>query len=103
MDVLERLRDLGFQFLPLPRYDKQVAVERGGFVALLEYTPAGEVRQFSSAGYLVDGQIAMLMEGRAGRVFQLKQNEVPATPEMLERYQRFKDDLKSALELNRSA
>jgi len=103
MEVLERLRDLGFQFMQLPRYDKQVAVERSGFVALLEYTPAGEIRQFSSAGYLLEGQVAMMVERGGGRIFQLKQNEVAATPEMLEQYERFKDDLQSALELNHLA
>ena len=41
--VLEKLRELGFQFLTLPRYERQVAAERDGFVALLEYTASGEI------------------------------------------------------------
>ncbi len=95
--VLEKLRELGFQFLTLPRYERQVAAERAGFVALLESTAAGEIRQFSSAGYLLEGQIAVLVERGASSFFVAKQKEVPATAEMLELYRRFQEDLKTAL------
>ena len=97
VEILERLRELGFQFLTLPRYEEQVAAERGGFVALLEYTPSGEIRQSSSTGYLVEGQIGMLIERGGSSFFVAKQKEVPATAELLERYHQFQKDLKSAL------
>lgn len=95
--ALERLRALGFAFRTLPRYERQVAAERDGFVALLEYTPAGEIRQFSSAGYLLDDQIALLVERPAGRFFVAKQKEIAATATLLEAYQKFQADLRSAL------
>ncbi len=99
IQVLEKLRELGFQFLTLQRYERQVAAERGGFVALLEYTPSGEIRQFSAPGYLVEGQIGMLVERGPASVFVAKQKEVPATPELLERYRKFQQDLRAALEV----
>lgn len=97
LHILEKLRGLGFNFVTLPRYERQVVAERGGFAALLEYTPAGEIRQYSSAGYLIEGQVGMLMR-RGGRdIFVAKQKEVHATAEMLARYEAFKEDLRSAL------
>lgn len=96
--VLEKLRELGFRFLTLERYERQVAAERGGFVALLEYTPSGEIRQFSSAGYLVEGRIGLLVQRGTASFFVAKQEEAPATPDLLERYQKFQEDLRSALE-----
>ncbi len=96
-EVLEKLNGLGFRFLTLPRYEKQVAAERGGFVALLEYTAAGEIHQFSSAGLLMEGHIAMLVERGAVSFFVAKQHEQPATPELFERYRQFQRDLETAL------
>ena len=95
--VLERLRELGFQFLTLPRYDRQVPAERDGFVALLEYTSEGEIRQFSSAGYLIEGQIGLLIQRGSNNFFVAKKTEVLATPELLDRYRKFQQDLHSAL------
>ena len=95
--ALAKLLELGFQFLTLPRYDRQVAAERAGFVALLEYTPSGEIRQFSSAGYLIKGQIGLLVQRGPASFFVAKSREVLATPDLLDRYGTFQQDLHSAL------
>jgi hypothetical protein len=97
MRTLERLTELGFTFRQLPRYERQVAAERGGFVALLEYTAGGEIRQFSSAGLLLEGQVAVLVYRGEAAVFQAKQVEAPATAEMLESYRVFQQDLSAAM------
>ena len=97
--VLEKLRELGFQFLTLPRYERQVAAKRDGFVALLEYTSGGEIRQFSSAGYLLEEQIGLLIQRGPNNFFVAKKKEVLATPELLDRYRKFQQDLLSALRL----
>ena len=94
--VLEKLRELGFQFLTLPRYERQVAAERDGFVALLEYTAAAEIRQFGSAGYLIEGQIGLLIQRGPASFFVAKNREVLATPDLLDRYGKFQQDLHSA-------
>ena len=95
--VLEKLRELGFQFLTLPRYERQVAAEREGFVALLEYTASSEIQQFSSAGYLIEGQIGLLVKRGPASFFVAKKKEMLATPELLDRYRKFQQDLHSAL------
>jgi len=97
MKVLERLRDLGFNFLTLERYERHMAAERGGFIAVLQYTPEGGIHQFSSAGYLIEGQIGVLVHRGPASFFVAKQKEVPATAELLERYRRFQRDLDQAL------
>ncbi len=95
--ALERLRGLGFNFLTLPQYERYIAAERDGFAALLEYTMSGEIRQFSSAGRLIEGQIALLVERGGETVFVAKQNREAATAAGLESYHRFQRDLRSAL------
>ncbi len=96
--VLEKLGELGFRFPTLERYERQIAAERGGFVALLEHTPAGEIRQFSSTGYLVEGQIGLLIWRGRTAYFVAKRKEVQATPELLKQYRQFQQDLRSVLE-----
>lgn len=95
--VLQKLKELGFQFLTLQRYERQVAAERGGFVVLLEYTAGGEIRQFSSAGYMLEGDIGVLVERGGQSFFVAKQKQVRATEEMLALYWQFQADLRSAL------
>lgn len=95
--ALERLRGLGFNFLTLPQYERHVAAERDGYAALLEYTASGEIRQFSSAGLLIDGQLALLVERGGESRFISKQKQEPATAARLESYHRFQRDLRSAL------
>lgn len=97
IERLEKLKALGFSFLTLERYERQVVAERDGFAALIEYKPGGDIRQFSSAGYLIEGQIGMLITRGVESVFVAKQKEVRATPEMLARYRSFQDDLQAAL------
>lgn len=95
--VLDRLKQLGFQFLALPRYERHVAIERYGFAALLESTAEGEIRQFSAPGYLVDGQLALLVERESQTVFVSKDRQVQANAALLEDYYRFQRDLRAAL------
>jgi len=95
--VLDRLKQFGFQFLALPRYERYVATERKGFAALLEYTPEGEIRQFSAPGYLLDGQLALLVEREGQSLFVSKDRQVRADAALLEHYHRFQRDLRAAL------
>ncbi|MGH9784553.1 MAG: hypothetical protein ACRD88_10230, partial [Terriglobia bacterium] len=62
MDALEKLLEEGFAVRSLPAYPRHLRVEKHGCAALLEPTPDGRWKQFSAAGYLVDGQIALLVE-----------------------------------------
>ncbi len=95
---MENLLRQGFTFLSLPAYPSHLAVEKYHCAALLEPGPDGRWKQFSAAGYLLEGQIALLVE-RAGRpVFVHKSQQMPAEGEIKENFVRFQEELRSALE-----
>ena len=90
--VLESILKAGFKFVTFERYARYLAVEREGFVALLE-TAEGKVKLFGQVGYHVGEGIAMLVEQVEGKAFVWKNETVPATPELLAGYARFKSEL----------
>ena len=98
MDAIEKLVQEGFSLRSLATYQRHLAVEKYNCAALLEFKPGGKWKQFSAAGYLLDGQIALLLERRGRRVFAYKSNELPAEGEALENFQRFQRELQSILE-----
>ena len=87
---------MGFWFVTFERYARYLAVERDGFVALLE-TGGGKVKLFGQVGYHVGEGIAMLVERAEGKAFVWKGESVPATPELLAGYERFKLELRQLL------
>jgi hypothetical protein len=105
MNAIEKLVAEGFILRSLPQYPRHLRVEKHDCAALLEMTPEGRLKQFSAAGYLVDGQIALLVE-RGGRndtnvpfrVFAYKGNEVPAQGEAMENFRRLEQELRAVLE-----
>jgi hypothetical protein len=95
--VLESLLQAGFRFVTFERYARYLAVEKDGFVALLE-TCEGKVKLFGQVGYHVGEGIAMLVERPEGKTFVWKAQSVPATPELLSGYERTKADLRQLLQ-----
>ena len=93
---LQKLLDSGFRFVSIERVERYLGVERDGFAALLEPSE-GQLRIFSQVGYRLEGGIAMLVERGEGKAFVWHDQEVPATPELLERYRRFRADLEDLL------
>ena len=93
-EILAKLLERGFRFCDFEAYPRCVGVERNNFVALLEKMPEGGLRPQGAWGYLVDGKLAVLVERHGQSFFQVKQAEVPATPEMLEAYRRFQEELR---------
>ncbi len=91
------LLERGFRFRSLEAYPRFIGVERDNFVALLETTPEGQLRRFGASGYLLNHKIALLVERGGQSVFQNKRQTVTATPELLEAYRRFQEDLRGAL------
>ncbi len=97
MEILENLLEQGFTFRSFPAYPRHLAVEKYNCAALLEPTPEGGVRQFSSAGYLIDGQIALLVERQGSRMFVYKSKQVEAEGEPLKNFEQFLKELRAAL------
>ena len=91
--TLEKLLNAGFRFVTVERAERYLGVEREGFVALLEPVDGG-IKLFGQAGYLMSTGIGMLVERREGKCFVWHDQSVPATPEMLAEYEKFKRELK---------
>ena len=94
--VLQVLLQAGFRFVTFERYARYPAVEREGFVALLEVS-GGRVQLFGQVGYHVGEGIGMLVEKGQGKAFVWKSQSVTATPELLAAYERTKLDLRRLL------
>lgn len=95
---LERLLRAGFQFVTFEQFARYPAVEKDGFVALLDISSEA-VRQFGTVGYHLGGGIGVLTE-RAGReLFVWKDLSVDATPELLAAYAGVKKELDELLSL----
>jgi hypothetical protein len=96
ISTLEKLLRAGFQLVTFERYARYLAVEKNGFVALLD--PAGgRFTLFSQVGYRIAEGIGMLVEGARGKAFVWHQDSVPASAEILSAYERFKSELNELL------
>ena len=97
ISVLERLLRAGFRPVSLERVARQLVVEKGGFVAMLD--PAGgKLSVFGQVGYRMGDGLGMLVERAGRKVFVWHSEAVKATPELLDAYERFKAELKAVLE-----
>jgi hypothetical protein len=96
VSTLESLLQAGFRFVTFERYARYPAVEREGFVALLDVS-GGNVQLFGQVGYHVGEGIGMLVEKVQGKAFVWKGQAVTATPELLAAYERIKLELRRLL------
>ena len=97
MDFLEKLAAEGFTLQMFPGYERHLGVEKYNCAALLEPSPEGRWRRFSSPGYLIDGHIALLVERLGKMHFVFKSKQIPAEGGPLEHYQLFLKELDTAL------
>jgi hypothetical protein len=93
---LEKLLKAGFQFITFEQFARYPAVEKAGFVALLDIS-RGRVRQFGNLGYHLGSGVGVLIERAGGKAFVWKTESVPATPELLAAYDRVKRELNDLL------
>jgi hypothetical protein len=96
---LEKLLKAGFQFTTFEQYTRYPAVEKSGFVALLDLS-RGTVTQFGSVGYHLGTGIGVLIESARGKGFVWKDKTEPATPELLAMYRSIRDELHDLLAEN---
>jgi hypothetical protein len=89
---LEKLLKAGFQFVTFEQFARYPAVEKAGFVALLDIS-SGKVRQFGSMGYHLGSGIGVLVDRPGGKAFVWKNESVEATPELLASYANVKKEL----------
>ena len=93
---LESLLKAGFQFVTFEQFARYPAVEKAGFVALLDVS-GEKVRQFGSVGYHLGNGIGVLIERADGKVFVWKNESVEATPKLLASYEKLKKELDELL------
>ena len=93
---LERLLKAGFQFISFEQFARYPAVEKSGFVALLDIS-RGRVQQFGTVGYHLGSGVGVLIERESGKSFVWKKEAVPATPELLATYENVKRELSELL------
>lgn len=98
MDFLERLVEQGFSLRSFPTYARHLGVEKYNCAALLELTPEGQWRQFSSSGYLIEGQIALLVERNSSRSFVYKAQTLLAEGAVWDDFCRFREELAALLD-----
>jgi hypothetical protein len=93
---LESLLKAGFQFVTFEQFARYPAVEKAGFVALLDLS-GEKVRQFGSIGYHVGNGIGVLVDRPGGKAFVWKNSSAEASPELLATYAQVKKELEELL------
>jgi len=93
---LESLLQAGYHFLTFEQFARYPAVEKAGFVALLDLS-GDKVLVFGSVGYHIGNGIGVLIERAEGKVFIWKNESVVATPELLAAFEQVKQELADLL------
>ncbi|MGH9779739.1 MAG: hypothetical protein ACRD5I_15150 [Candidatus Acidiferrales bacterium] len=95
---LQALTADGFELVALPRFPGFVGAKKYGCAVLLEPLEGGGLRPFSAAGYLIEGNISVLVEKGGEQWFVWKEHKVRATAELLDSVTRLEGELKRLLE-----
>ncbi len=95
---LQTLAAAGFELVNLPRFPGYVGAKKYDCGVLLEPLDDGGLRQFTAAGYVIEGNISVLVRKGGEEWFVWKAQQVRATPELLAAVQQFESDLRAALE-----
>jgi hypothetical protein len=98
---LQQIYLAGFELKTFDRFPKCVGVVRDECIALLVPGPEG-LQMLGTPGWAIGEVIGVLTEVGGRKVFQAKQEIVEATPERLERLQKFRQDLAHVLDPKRS-
>ena len=93
---LQSLLKAGYQFATFEQFARYPAVEKAGFVALLDIS-GEQVRQFGGLGYHLSNGIGVLIERAGGKAFVWKNESMEATPELLATYATVKNELAGLL------
>jgi len=98
-DVLNWLRDHGFELIEAPGTQARVFLKKYNCSAAIQKNPDGGVKIFAYPGYLIGGEISKLVNRGHQQFLKTAKTEVPATAEHLQALQQFTEELKQALGL----
>ncbi len=93
---LEKFLKAGFKFVTLEHVARYLAMEKEGFVALLDPSD-GKIAVFGQVGYRMGNGIGMLVERREGKAFVWKSESVSASPDLLDAYAKIRAELDALL------
>ncbi len=95
---LQALTAAGFELVALSRFPGFVGAKKYGCAVLLEPLEGGGLRQFSATGYLIEGNIGLLVEKGGEQWFVWKEQKIRATPDLLDSVKRLEEELKRLLQ-----
>ena len=96
--LLQTLLAGGFTPVSFPLFPNFVGIQKYGCAALLRLVGQGRLELAAQAGYLLEGNISVVVERGGEKWFVWKSLEVRATPERLGRLRRFEEELTELLE-----
>jgi len=98
-EVLNWLRDHGFDLIEAPGTQARVFLKKYNCSAAIQKAGDGGVKIFAYPGYLIGGEISKLVNRGHQQFLKTAKTEVPATAEHLHALQQFTEELKQALQL----
>ena len=98
-EVLNWLREHGFDLIDAPGTQARVFLKKYNCSAAIQKNPEGAVKIFAYPGYLIGGEISKLVNRGHQQFLKTAKTEVPATAEHLKSLQQFTEELKQALGL----
>jgi hypothetical protein len=98
-EVLNWLRDHGFDLIEAPGTQARVFLKKYNCSAAIQKNGDGGVKIFAYPGYLIGGEISKLVNRGHQQFLKTAKTEVPATAEHLHALQQFTEELKQALAL----
>jgi hypothetical protein len=98
-DVLNWLRDHGFDLLEAPGTQGRVFVRKYNVSAAIQKDGEDGVKIFAYPGYLVGSEISKLVNRGYQQFLKTAKTEIPATADHLKALQQFTEELKEAMGL----
>ena len=104
-EVLQKIKDGGFEVLEAPATPNRVFVKKHGVSAAIEKDPKAdphgpsEARVFARPGYLISGEISRLTDKGYQKFLKTSKQEIPATADHLKAIHEFSEELREAMNL----
>lgn len=98
-DVVNWLRDHGFDLIEAPGTQGRVFLKKYNVSAAIQKNDDGSVKIFAYPGYLVGTEIAKLVNRGYQQFLKTTKTEIAATADHLQALHQFTDDFKEALGL----
>jgi|SRR5713101_1882860 len=100
METVKRMLEAGLRPIAIPLYEKSLCMFRGDCAAVLSPVVEGTFRLLAPTTILINGNLSVRLKRATGDVFVWKQQEKPATAELLGELGTFNAKLATILELN---